>query len=447
MKILLVDDEKDFLSAMKKKLAGWGYEVETAEKGVEARVKAGVGPVDIILLDHYLPDASGLELIPELLRITRGADIIAMTGAASAKNAVQAMKLGAADYIEKPFLTEELKILLEKCAARRQVAADLECLKEQQRNMLMKDHLFLGDESMKKVYLQIETVALREKLTVLIQGETGTGKQHAARLVHAMSPRAARPFVEIHCGALPEALLESELFGHEPGAFTDAKKLKPGLFETAKGGTVFLDEIGELPLATQAKLLKVLEQKKTRRLGGVEELDLDIRIITATNRNLQEEVQQGRFRADLYYRLNVVQIRMPSLQERDGDIRQLALYFFQDACLAFDKPLAPPRKELLDRLAGYAWPGNVRELKNLIESMVVNCAKGELEIADLPPALQSTSLFVEPSNGSHLTKEEAEILHLKKVLASNGGNRTHTAKMLGITRSTLQNKLKKYGIH
>ncbi len=245
-------------------------------------------------------------------------------------------------------------------------------LKNTLREGYAKDYLFLSSPSMGKVYGQIEKVAAQVNVSVLILGETGTGKEHVARLIHLFSPRSSKPFIELHCGAFPESLLESELFGYEAGAFTDAKKQKKGLFETAQGGTVFLDEVGEMPLTIQTKLLKVLEQKTLRRLGGTQEIKLDVRIISATNRELDKEVKESRFRADLYYRLNVFPLFIPPLRERPEDVRSLIEFFFKESCKSFAKSLDPLASEVLSGLQAFPWPGNTRELKNAINRMVLN---------------------------------------------------------------------------
>ena len=255
---------------------------------------------DLILLDLHFPDGLGIEILPKLNESVPLASVVVITGEGSVDSAVAAIQMGAEDYLEKPIDMEKMKIVLKKIEEKRGLQREVAALKRQQREIYRKDYLFLPDPEMQKLYGEIEQIAGQEKVTVIIFGETGTGKEHVARLIHALSPRKSRPFVEIHCGSLPESILESELFGYEPGAFTDAKRQKPGLFEEAQGGSIFLDEIGELTPSVQMKLLKVLEQKSIRRLGGNREIPLDVRIITATHRDLEKEVKEGRFRADLY---------------------------------------------------------------------------------------------------------------------------------------------------
>ncbi|HTB21891.1 MAG TPA: sigma-54 dependent transcriptional regulator, partial [bacterium] len=288
MNILVIDDESDFSQGLSRSLTALGHSASAAATGAEGLLRAAALKPDVVLLDINMPDISGLQLLPDLLKAAPGAAVVMITGQASHKSAVSAMRLGAEDYLEKPFHMEELELVLarfeEKLALRHEVAA----LKRQRIDELSKAYLFLDDPAMVKIYRDLEEVAAKTQVTVLIEGETGTGKEHAARLLHLFSPRAGGPFVELHCAALPESLLESELFGYEAGAFTDAKSRKLGLFETAQGGTLFLDEVGELPLSTQTKLLKVLEDKTMRRLGGTETVHLDVRVVSATNRRLSE---------------------------------------------------------------------------------------------------------------------------------------------------------------
>jgi transcriptional regulator with PAS, ATPase and Fis domain len=312
--------------------------------------------------------------------------------------------------------------------------------------MYRKDYLFLSDPEMQKIYDEIEQVAGQEKVTVIILGETGTGKEHVARLVHALSPRASRPFVELHCGSLPESILESELFGYEPGAFTDAKRQKPGLFEEGQGGTVFLDEIGELTLSVQMKLLKVLEQKTLRRLGGNREIPLDVRIITATHRDLEKEVKDGRFRADLYYRLNVIPLTIPALRKRPNDIVQLANFFLQESCRAFNKKLSLLSDDVLAVLKNYAWPGNVRELKHVIERLVVTAKGGSLSVKDLPKEIREAKATPASGQKAAVSRDEAELENIKRALVETKGNKSKAADLLGVTRKTLFNKMKKYSL-
>ncbi|HXC65342.1 MAG TPA: sigma-54 dependent transcriptional regulator, partial [bacterium] len=342
---------------------------------------------EAVLQDINMPDVSGLELLPDLLLAVPGLAVVMVTGQASHQTAVAAMKAGAEDYLEKPFSQDELGAILDRVAEKLDLRRQVEDLKRNRLDDLRSDTLAAEDPAMLQVYQAVAGVAAREQVTVLIQGETGTGKEHVAKLLHLSSPRSSGPFIELHCGALPETLLESELFGYEAGAFTDARKAKPGLFEAAQRGTLFLDEIGEVPLSVQAKLLKVLEQKSMRRLGGVETIKLDVRIVSATNRDLAEEIRQGRFRADLYYRLNVFNLSLPPLRSRQQDIPKLAAFFFERACREFERRLEALEEPVLQAFQNHHWPGNVRELKNSVDRLVLQAAGPRVSLDDLAQAL------------------------------------------------------------
>ncbi len=447
MKVLVIDDEQSLAKTLTSFLRELGHQVECAFTGVDGREKAVAFQPDIVLMDVHLPDILGLEIIDQIKAKRPSTVVIMMTGSGTVKHAVEAMRKGAEDYLTKPLDLDELQLLVEKVTANLNLRQEVADLKNALRQGYAKDYLFLPSPAMGKVYAQIEKVAAQENVTVLILGETGTGKEHAARLIHLFSPRSAKPFVELHCGAFPETLLESELFGYEAGAFTDAKKQKKGLFETAQGGTVFLDEVGELPLTIQTKLLKVLEQKTLRRLGGTQEIKLDVRIISATNRDLEKEVKEGRFRADLYYRLNVFPITLIPLRERQEDVKSLIDFFFKEACKTFAKSLDPLDTEVLKVLRGYSWPGNTRELKNVINRMVLTAEGPKAVRDDIPLEITESNV---PSTtldkGGDLSMVEAEKRSILKALERTGGNRSLAAKELGINRNTLLNKIKRYGL-
>ena len=444
VKILIIDDEESLAKILAKYLQQAGYETAVAHSGKEGIEKAGVLLPDSILLDLHLPDMTGMDVLSKLNENLSSASIVVITGAGSVDSAVQAMKLGAEDYLEKPIDLEKLKIVVKKIGEKRGLVEEVQSLKRQQQDLYRKDYLFLSDPSMQKVYDQIDQVAKQERVTALILGETGTGKEHVARLIHALSPRAAKPFVELHCGSLPESILESELFGYEPGAFTDAKKQKLGLFEEAQGGSLFLDEIGELTPAVQTKLLKVLEQKTVRRLGGNREISLDVRMITATHRDLEKEVKEGRFRADLFYRLNVIPFTIPPLRTRPNDITQLANFFLQEACQAYDKKISLISDEMLQMFRNYGWPGNVRELKHVIERMVITAKGKSLSVKDLPKEIREAKRQAGTGGRTALTKSDAEKENIQRALLETNNNKSKAAEKLGITRKTLFNKLKKY---
>ncbi len=445
MKILLVDDEKSILDLMSSFLGDLGYEVGTAATVAEGLQKAETLSPELILLDVHLPDGTGLDLLKVVMTTQPGVSVVMITANVDLKVAVEAIQRGAEDYLAKPLNLEELELLLKRIEEKRGLRRDVAALKNHHKVLYQKDYLFLSDPAMQKVYQQIEQAALQPSVTVLILGETGTGKEHAAKLIHVLSARTSAPFMELHCGAMPENLLESELFGYEPGAFTDARKSKPGLFEVANQGTIFLDEVGELPLTVQTKLLKVLEQKSLRRLGGTRETKIDVRIVAATNRDLNQEVKAGRFRADLFYRLNVASITLPPLRSRPDDIRELARFFFNDISKDFGKKLGPLTKPVLDLLTTYDWPGNVRELKNVMERAILYATGETLTVRDLPAELiRKPSASDKTAQAGALSREESEKENIARVLKEFQGHKTKAAKHLGVSRTTLLAKIKKY---
>jgi len=444
MKVLIIDDELSLVDILTRFLIDNEYTVASSLTAADGLNRLREFLPDVVLLDIYLPDQSGIDLLPQILTLSPETVVIMMTGVATTRSAVAAMKIGAEDYLEKPFDLDELKVTLEKIGEKQGLKKEVAFLKGLRREYA-KDYLFLTDPSMQKVYQQIEQAAAQERVTTLILGETGTGKEHVAKLVHWLSPRGMKPFVELHCGALPETLLESELFGYEAGAFTDAKRQKQGLFETAQGGSIFLDEIGELPLSIQAKLLKVLEQKALRRLGSTQEIQLDVRIITATNRDLEREVKDGKFRADLYYRLNVIPITLPVLRQRPKDVTRLTDFFFLESCRTFNKKLGLIPDEVMKQLIVYSWPGNVRELKNVVERMVIWAKGRAITLKDLPREVRDAAASI-PQDRGVVTRAQAEKDAIQRALTHCKGNQSKAAKVLGITRKTLFNKMKKFGL-
>jgi DNA-binding NtrC family response regulator len=444
MKILILDDEESLVKILSKVLKQEGHEVFYAYTAAEGLEKHKIIQPDMLLLDIRLPDQTGMEVLEQLNKAYNASSVVIITGAATVDSAVHAMKMGAEDYLEKPIDPQKLKLVTQSIAEKKGLSPRVQVMENSQLEKYRKDYLFLTNPEMQKLYTSLEQVAQQDQITVLILGETGTGKEHIARLIHTLSARAFKPFVEIHCGALPETILESELFGYEPGAFTDARKQKPGLFEVAQGGSLFLDEIGELTQGVQTKLLKVLEQKASRRLGGVKEIPFDVRVIAATHRSLEEDVKQGRFRADLFYRLNVVPLGIPPLRNRSEDIAQLAQFFHKEACRAFNKNLSLLGDDLLKALQQYSWPGNVRELKHVIERMVVMAKGGNLALKDLPLEVRHAP---PASEKAILSKTDAEIENIRRVLAKTNGNQSKAAELLGVTRKTLFNKIKRYGLN
>lgn len=446
MKVLIIDDEEAIAKILSKFIQQEGHEAFSAHTAQEGLERAEMINPDVILLDLNLPDMKGLDVLTHINERKIRAQVVMITGEGSVDSAVQAMRMGAEDYLEKPLNVEKLKIVIKKIGEKQGLLKEVSALKKQRRELYQKDYLFLTDPQMQKIYDQIEQVAEQEKVTALILGETGTGKEHIAKLIHALSPRASQPFVELHCGALPETILESELFGYEAGAFTDAKKQKRGLFEEAQFGSIFLDEIGELTPAVQTKLLKVLEQKTLRHLGGNREIPLDVRIIAATHRNLEKDVQEGRFRADLFYRLSVIPVTLPPLRERPDDVEQLANFFFKEACQSFGKKLGLLSGDVLEKLRIYHWPGNVRELKHVIERMVITAKGTTLTVKDLPKEVMEAKKQSSSAAKGSMSKEDAERENIQKALVETNGNQSKAADKLGVTRKTLFNKIKKYGL-
>ena len=448
MQVLLIDDESDLRRTLSEFLRDRGHHVREAASGAEGLGLLKDWAAQLAIVDIGLPDGSGLDLVPRIKQARPGCLALMLTGFASTQMAVKAMQLGAENYLEKPVDLDELEAQVDKAAEKLQLRGELDALRRLQLERYKKEYLFLPDEHMTRVYDQVERVADLERVTVLVHGETGTCKEHVARMILFLSKRAAGPWVELHCGALPETLLESELFGYEAGAFTDARKAKPGFFEQAQGGTLFLDEIGEMPLSTQVKLLKVLEDKRLHRLGGTREIQLDVRIVAATNRDLSAEVEAGRFRRDLWFRLNAFIIHLPPLRQRQADIPALAQYFLDEAATAFERKGSTLPRGVLEQLKRHGWPGNVRELKNVIERMVIT------QEGTQPAWEQLHELLEEAMPGARSpasegraqlqprTIEEAEREAAFRSLRDARGNRTLAAKALGISRKTLFNKLK-----
>jgi two-component system response regulator AtoC len=440
VRILLIDDEPELSNAMSRLLQSWGHETASAVTAAEGLAKQSTWAGDLVFLDVGLPDQNGLEVLRELKRLSPETPVLMLTANDSSRLAVQALRLGAEDYLIKPTEPEELKVLVERMAEASNLKRELQALRSQ----AARGYLFLQHPKMREVYASLGRVAATDKVTVLILGETGTGKEHAARLLHQLSPRAPKPFVELHCAALPETLLESELFGYEAGAFTDAKRAKPGLLEQAQGGTLFLDEIGELPLSMQTKLLKVLEDRQLRRLGGVKPMTLDVRLVVATNRDLQAEAKAGRFRNDLLYRLQVFTVDLPPLRERPEDIESLARFFYDQFCKDFGRRLDPLQGEVLRTLLGYPWPGNIRELRNTIERLVIQTSSGAPQVNDLPPGLRS--LDADPKPGAAFGPHADSLTGLRALLEKHRWNKTRAAAEMGVSRPTFLKRLKDAGV-
>jgi DNA-binding NtrC family response regulator len=430
--------------SLRERLAREGYKILEAATATEALSQAGES-VDLILLDFKLPDGDGLSVLRQVKEQTPDTLVILMTAFSTVENAVEAMKLGAYHYVNKPFNLDEVALLVEKALETSSLRREVRTLRGSQGRDYSIAAIIGASPAMMAVKSLIARVAASPASTVLLTGESGTGKDLVAKAIHYNSDRATRAFVNITASALPEQLLESELFGHERGAFTDARQQKRGLFETAEGGTVFLDEIGEMTPGLQAKLLRFLEEKTFKRVGGLADVRVDVRVVAATNRDLNKEVASGKFREDLFYRLQVMPIVLPPLRERRGDVRLLAEFYIDRFNREFRKKvrgLSPAVVSLLDQ---YQWPGNVRELRNAIERAMLLADRSVLEPEDF--TLTRTVSPVEfslPAEGVKL--EEVERQLLVQALERAGGNQTHAAQLLGINRDQVRYRIEKFGL-
>jgi two-component system, NtrC family, response regulator AtoC len=455
-KVLIIDDEKTFRVVAQAALEAEGFEARSAASGSEGLALAREMLPDVVILDRALPDADGLSVLERLRADPGEAPLVVMaTAYGEIENAVQAVKLGAFDYLTKPIQLPALVITVTKAFETRRLRRVAEGFSGAVRRRLERAMCLGESRAMRLVVELAEKVASSPDTTVLIEGESGTGKELVAHLVHVKTPRRGEaPLVELNCAAIPETLLEAELFGHERGAFTDAKRAKPGLLEEATGGTVFLDEIGDMPLATQAKLLKVLETRVFRRLGGTRDVAGDVRFIAATHRDLLAAVEASRFRLDLFHRLDVFRIHIPPLRERREDVLPLARFFLQDLAARAGKDIRSLAPETERRLLAYSFPGNVRELRNVIERGVIVeggralspesvLLRQEERAAQLPGA--ASQLTVDPS-GAPPTLEQVEKSYLLQLLERAGGNRTQVARWMGVSYPTVMKKILDYGI-
>jgi DNA-binding NtrC family response regulator len=435
-KILVVDDAADTLEVLQRNLTSKGYRVFVAPGVAEAIQILETTPVDLVITDLKMPRASGLDLIRHVRENLKETEVVLITGYASIEGAVKAIKTGAEEYLSKPFTDEEL------FAAVRRALEKLHLRQVGQRatpGISTGQYGLLGEsEAMAKVFQAIAKSA-STLATVLIYGESGTGKELVARAIHYSSARSAAPFVAVNCGGIPEGLLESELFGHVKGAFTGATESRAGFFQTADGGTIFLDEVSDTSLPMQAKLLRVLQEKEVCMVGARRTQKVDVRVLAATNKDLFNLVSKGTFREDLYFRLNVINISVPPLRERGDDILLLARHFAARFAKELEKPVPRFSENALRVLARYDWPGNVRELENVIQRLVVMTDGDLIEIPDLPPLMRFSASAI---NGLNRSLAEVEKDHIRNVLAKVGGNKTRAAEILGIDRKTLREKLK-----
>ncbi len=447
-RVLIVEDEENERTGLAELVSGWGYRTDTAVDGVEALEKIPAFAPSIVITDVKMPRMGGMELVERLADLAQSVAVVMVTAQKATDTAFHAGRLGVQDYIEKPIDFRRLRSILNNIGEILNTRTENESLRRRLRDKGALGRLAGASAQMQEIFRVIEQVA-PSTATVLITGESGTGKELAARTIHDLSPRRNKPFIPINCPAIPETLIESEIFGHEKGAFTGALERRTGCFELAEGGTLLLDEIGEMPVGTQAKLLRVLEDHKLRRLGSKVETSVDVRVLAATNKIPTDAVANGELRQDLYYRLNVFNIHMPALREHKEDIRELAKSLLADMNLKHDRKVADISEAVLNMFQTYSWPGNVRELRNTLERAVVVCEGGLVETKHLPPGFgQSVRPMVNDPDAVHLgvgtTVEEAEKLLILKTLQVTGSNKTRAADMLGISLKTLHNKLKEY---
>lgn len=454
IRVLIVEDEGLIRWSLRQKFEERGYRVTEAETGKLAMEELDGGMFDLIMLDYKLPDMTGLDILRRIRSEDNDSVVIMMTAYSTIENAVEAIKMGAFDYITKPFQMDHLLFTVDKALETTKLRREVRELRRHLEHEYGTDKIIGKDPSILKLLDMINQVARTGVSTVLLRGDTGTGKDLFARVIHHTSDRAGRPFVNITCTALSETLLESELFGHERGAFTDAKAQKKGLFELADGGTVYLDEIGDMPPALQAKLLRFLEERMFRRVGGTRELSVDVRVIAATNRDIDDAIEKGVFRRDLMYRLNVVTIYLPPLRARGDDIRLLAQHFVQRFAGEFKKPVHAISDKAYELLFGYGWPGNVRELRNVIERAVLLCKGERIEAEDIVLGRSESKPWqwdIEhidlPPHGFDFEKLRRLEKHLlAQALERTSNNQSQAAKLLNLSRDRLRYRLQKHGL-
>ena len=447
--ILIIDDEQSQREVLKGYLQKKNFRVITASSGIEGLEVVNKEQVDIVLSDYKMPDKTGIEVLEEVKRINPEISFVLMTAYGTIENAVKAMRLGAYDYLSKPIDLDELELLLEKIIENKNLKSEVSFLKQQLQRKFKVDSFVSSSPKMQEV-LSVAARAAESKATVLITGESGTGKEVLAKSIHYISSRKDNPFVAVNVPALPETLLESELFGHDKGAFTGADKARIGRFELANKGTIFLDEIGDIPMNLQVKLLRVLQEHKIERLGSNESIDIDVRVIAATHQNLHQKIKEGTFREDLFYRLNVISINIPPLRERKEDILPLIEHFIKKYAEENNKSGIEISKEAIDYLMKYNYPGNVRELENIIERAVVLSRQNIITVNDLPSNVKGFKTETDPILEENKTlNEQVEALEKKLIydaLMKANGNQSLAGRMLGITERNLRYKMQKYGI-
>jgi len=448
-RVLVVDDDQAHRTMLRTLVSGWGYEISEADDGDTAIQMVHGRPYDLILMDIRMIKVSGLEALAEIKAYNPAIPVIIMTAYSSVETAVEGLKKGAYDYLTKPLDFDELRLAMERAMDHSHLKEENRLLRETLGTQFDYRNIIGRSTAMVKLLETVAQVAPSEA-TVLITGESGTGKELIAGAIHFNSPRKAGPFVKINCAALTETLLESELFGHEKGAFTGAHRRREGRFLLADGGSLFLDEVSAMSLAMQVKLLRVLQEREITRVGGEEVIKVDVRVIAATNKDLIQEIEENRFREDLYYRLNVVALNVPRLREREEDIPLLTQHFLGMFAEKNQKKIKGLTPQAMDRLLKYEWPGNVRELMNAIERAVVLSRSEYLDQEDLPMVVkdedsEGLGLLTESTVPADLPLDEVEKATILKTLEACGGNKSEAARRLGITRKTLHKKLKKYG--
>ena len=449
-KVLIVEDEVNERTGLAELVSSWGYQSETAADGQEGYEKVASWSPSIIITDLKMPRMGGMELLERVAADSQTVAVIVVTAQGTIDSAVQAMRIGAYDYVTKPIDTNRLRTILQNASALLGTRTELEVTRRKLRDTGSLGSLVGPSKKMQEIFRLIELVA-PSTASVLITGASGTGKELVARTVHNLSPRKSKPFVAINCAAIPETLIESEIFGHEKGAFTGALERRTGCFELAEGGTILLDEIGEMPVGTQAKLLRVLEDRKLRRLGSRVETTIDVRVLAATNKIPEEAVARGELRNDLYYRLNVFNIQMPPLREHREDVPDLVHSLLAEMSTKHGRRVATVSEAVLNAFRNYSWPGNVRELRNTLERAVIVCEGPVIETKHLPPGFGHAAPRPSADDADSIrvgigtTVGEAERLLIIKTLESTNNNKTRAAEILGISLKTLHNKLKEYG--
>ncbi|MFH0982431.1 MAG: sigma-54 dependent transcriptional regulator [Planctomycetota bacterium] len=449
-RVLIIEDEKLIRWSLRQRFVDEGYIADEAETGGEGLRKLRDASYDLITLDYKLPDMTGLDVLREVRRIDGDIVVVMLTAYSNVEDAVTAMRLGAFDYVSKPFKMDELMQTIEHGLETTLLKRQVRDFRAEMKSRFGIEGIIGASPPMLELFAIIRDVASSGASTIFITGESGTGKDLVAKTIHYNSDRADHPFMNITCTAMAETLLESELFGHERGAFTDAKSLKKGLLEVAHGGTVFLDEVGDMPLMLQAKLLRFLEERMFRRVGGVHDIEVDVRVIAATNRDIDKQVEEGRFRNDLYYRLNIIPVHLAPLRQRGSDILLLTKHFVARFSSEFRKPITEIRRDAEEKLMSYTWPGNVREVRNAVERAVLLCKHDYIDADDLvlgrmgeQPGEAIAGLQL-PPGGVDLARVEEQLV--RQALERTGGNQTHAAALLSLSRDQLRYRLQKYGL-